>query len=257
MIKIKTKKDIAILREGGKRQAEIMNSLLKSIRPGLITSDINDMVNKFIKDGGDEPAILNYLPKGASRPFPASICVSVNDEIVHGIPNENPVILKEGDIVSLDFALTHKGMITDMAVTLPVGRISKELERLLEITEKALLAGIKSARAGKRVGDISSAIELVGKSGGYGIVEELSGHGVGYNVHEDPFVPNYGESGKGDILKSGMVLAIEPMFNLGSRYVTLDDDGYTYRTKDGKPSAHFEHTILITKGDAEVLTLSN
>lgn len=255
MIRLKTKEDIAILREGGKRHAEIMKELVGMVRPGLVTAELDMAVRRMIAEKGDEPSILNYKPHGAGRPYPAAICVSINDEVVHGIPNENVRVLKEGDIVSLDFALTHKGLITDMAVTVPVGVISSELSHLLTTTKKALMAGIKAAKGGKRVGDISSTIELVGISGGYGVVEDLAGHGVGYTVHEEPFVPNYGEPGKGEILKPGMVIAIEPMFNLGSRHVVLDKkDGYTYRTKDGKPSAHFEHTVLITKGDAEILT---
>jgi methionyl aminopeptidase len=208
----------------------------------------------LIVKGGDKAAFLNYKPYGAKRPFPAALCVSVNDEVVHGIPNEGDKILKEGDIVTLDLGLTHKGLITDAAITVPVGKISPELEHLLDTTEKALKAGIKAAKGGKRVGDISTAIERVGLAGKCGIVEELAGHGVGYDVHEDPYVPNYGEAGKGEALKPGMVIAIEPMFNLGGREVELDPDGYTFRTADGKPSAHFEHTVLITKGDAEVLT---
>jgi methionyl aminopeptidase len=255
MIQLKTKEDIKILREGGKRHAFIMKTLAEAVRPGLVTSELNDLANKLIAEKGDEPSILNYQPYGADRPFPASVCISVNDEIVHGIPTENPLTLKEGDIVTIDFNLTHKNMVTDMAVTVPVGKIAPEVQELLDVTKAALMAGIKAAKGGKRVGDISSAIELVGLSKKYGIVEELAGHGVGFQVHEEPFVPNYGEPGKGELLKPGMVLAIEPMFNLGSRHVTLDDDGYTYRTKDGKPSAHFEHTVLITKGDAEILTL--
>jgi len=255
MIKIKSKEDINILREGGKRHAKIMQELVNMIHPGLVTSDLDIKVRELIEQGGDEPSILNYQPRDAKRPFPASMCVSVNDEIVHGIPNENPIILKEGDIIGLDFALTHKSMVTDMAVTVPVGKISKELENLLTVTKSALIAGIKEAKGGKRVGDISSAIELVGISHKYGVVEELAGHGVGYSVHEEPYIPNYGEPGEGEKLKHGMVMAIEPMFNLGSRHLILDKDGYTYRTKDGKPSAHFEHTVLITKGDAEILTL--
>ncbi len=255
MIKLKTKEDIQILREGGKRHAEIMQKLVALVRPGLVTSELNEVANKLINENGDEASILNYKPYGADRPYPASICVSVNDEVVHGIPTENPQVIHEGDIVSIDFGLTHKGLITDMAVTVPVGDISQELKDLLDTTKKALMAGIKAAKGGKKVGDISSAIELVGISKGYGIVEDLAGHGVGYEVHEEPYVPNYGEPGKGEVLKPGTVIAIEPMFNLGSRHVILDSDGYTYRTKDGKQSAHFEHTVLITKGEAEILTL--
>ena len=255
MVSIKTKEEIAILREGGKRHAEIMRQLINLITPGVSTEALDKFAHNMIIEGGDEPSILNFTPRGANRAYPASTCISVNDEIVHGIPNENPRILKDGDIVSLDFALTHKGMVTDMAVTVPVGNVSTDKLILLEITKKALMAGIKSGKGGKRVGDISSSIEKVGIMSGYGIVEELCGHGVGYSVHEEPAIPNYGEPGTGERLVPGMVLAIEPMFNLGSRHVVLDKDGYTYRTKDGSVSAHFEHTVVITKGEPEILTI--
>ncbi|MEI7462851.1 MAG: type I methionyl aminopeptidase [Candidatus Taylorbacteria bacterium] len=255
MISIKTKLDIAILREGGRRHAEILRSLAAMVKPGLRSSELEDAARKMIADGGDKPALLNYLPYGAKRPYPAALCVSVNDEIVHGIPNEKDKILKEGDIVGLDLGLTHKGLITDATLTVPVGNISAELAKLLEVTKEALAAGIKAAKGGKRVGDIGNAIERVAAARGYGVVEELAGHGVGYDVHEEPYVPNYGTAGKGEVLKPGMVLAIEPMFNLGTKKIKLDkDDGYTYRTADGKASAHFEHTIVITKSGAEILT---
>jgi methionyl aminopeptidase len=255
MINIKTKEDIAILREGGARHAQIIRELASMVKPGLSTLDLEDRARELIKEGGDTPAFLGYQPVGASRPYPAAICVSVNDEVVHGIPNEIPKILKEGDIVSIDLGLVHKGLITDMAVTVPVGKVKPELSDLIETTRKALMSGIKMAKGGNRVGDIGSAVERTAIAKGYGVVEELSGHGVGYKVHEDPFVPNYGEPGEGPVLKPGTVIAIEPMFNLGSRHITLDhNDGYTYRTTDGSPSAHFEHTILITKGDPEILT---
>ncbi len=255
MITIKTKEDIENLREGGKRHAYILNALKSMVKPGVTTKELDDEAHRLITEGGDTPSFLNYKPRGAKRAFPASICVSVNDEVVHGIPNEEEKILKEGDIVSIDLGLVHKGMITDAAITVSVGSISPELKQLLEVTEKALIAGIKAAKGGNTVGDIGLAIERMAIPHNYGVIEELAGHGVGYAVHEDPYVPNYGEAGKGEVLKPGMVIAIEPMFNLGSRHVVLSDDGYTYLTKDGKPSAHFEHTILITKGGAEVLTL--
>ncbi len=254
MIKLKTKEDVAILREGGHRHAAILRELAAMVRPGVTALELETRAQALIREGGDASAFMNYTPYGADRPYPASLCVSVNDEIVHGIPNEGEKILKEGDIVSLDLGLTHKGLITDAAVTVAVGSIDADLTKLLADTKTALLAGIKAAKGGKRVGDISSAIERVGVAGGYGIIEELSGHGVGYHVHEDPYVPNYGEAGQGEVLKPGMVIAIEPMFNLGTRAIELDADGYTYRTADGEPSAHFEHTVLITKGDAEILT---
>ncbi len=254
MITIKTKEDIAILREGGKRHAAILRELAALVKPGVRAAELEDRARKLIADNGDRPAFLDYKPSGARRPFPAALCVSVNDEVVHGIPNESNKVLKEGDIVTLDLGLVHRGLITDAAVTVPVGKISADLERLLRVTREALAAGIKAAKGGKKVGDISAAIERVGAAGKYGIVEELAGHGVGYDVHEDPYVPNYGDAGKGAALKPGMVIAIEPMFNQGARHVTLGKDGYTYRTADGKPSAHFEHTVLITKSDAEILT---
>ncbi|MFA6601737.1 MAG: type I methionyl aminopeptidase [Candidatus Paceibacterota bacterium] len=254
MIKLKTKEEIAILREGGKRHAAILASLAQAVRPGVSSQDLEDLARKLISEGGDEAAFLDYKPSGAKRPYPAALCVSVNDEIVHGIPNETVKILKEGDIVSLDLGLIHKGLITDAAITVPVGKISSELEKLLEATKKALAMGIKAAKGGKRVGDIGNAISKVALPYKYGVVEELSGHGVGYLVHEDPYIPNFGQSGKGEVLSPGLVIAIEPMFNLGTREIKLDEDGYTYRTADGLPSAHFEHTVVITKSGAEVLT---
>jgi methionyl aminopeptidase len=255
MITIKTKSDIAILREGGRRHAEILRQLAGMVKPGISTNDLENAARKLIAEGGDKPSLLNYLPYGAKRKYPAALCVSVNDEVVHGIPNENIKILKEGDIVGLDFCLTHKGLVTDTTVTVPVGNIAPELQMLLEATKQALMAGIKAAKGGKRIGDISNAIQRIGVAYKYGIVEELAGHGVGYDVHEDPYVPNFGGVGKGEILKPGMVLAIEPMFNLGSKKVKLDKDGYTFRTADGSYSAHFEHTVVITKGGAEILTV--
>ncbi len=254
MITIKTKEDIAILREGGKRHAFILAELVKMVAPGVTTQALEDEAMRLIVEGGDKAAFLNYKPYGAKRPYPASLCVSINDEVVHGIPNESPKVLKEGDIVSLDLGLVHKGLITDMATTVGVGKISDEAAKLLKVTQEALMLGIKAAKGSKNVGDIGAVIERFVIPFKYGIVEELSGHGVGYKVHEDPYVPNFGEKGTGEKLRPGMVIAIEPMLNLGSRKVKLDKDGYTYRTVDGNISAHFEHTILITKGDAEILT---
>ncbi len=255
MINLKTKEDIAILREGGKRHAHILKEIVKMVKPGVHVADLDARAAELIREGGDLAAFLNYQPYGAVRPYPATLCVSINDEIVHGIPTEGDKVLKEGDIVSIDLGLVHKELITDAAVTVAVGTISPELEKLLKTTKEALVAGIKAAKGGARVGDISNAIQRVGVAQGYGIVEELAGHGVGYHVHEDPYVPNYGQAGKGEILKPGMVIAIEPMFNIGTKKIKLDTDGYTYRTVDGKPSAHFEHTVVITKGGAEILTV--
>lgn len=254
MITIKTKEDIEILREGGYRLAEIIKAVSESAKPGVSSVELNNLAEKMATDGGDKPAFLNYKPYSAKRPYPASLCVSVNDEIVHGIPNEDEKILKEGDIVSLDMGLIHKGLITDMAVTVPVGKIDDSAQKLIEVCRESLMKGIEAANGGKNVGDISFAIERHIRPFGYGIVRELAGHGVGYKVHEDPYVPNYGSRGSGERLKPGMVLAIEPMVNAGTEKIILDKDGYTYRTADGKKSAHFEHTILITKKEAEILT---
>jgi methionyl aminopeptidase len=256
MIIIKTGEEIEILREGGRRLATVLYKVRDMVKPGISTKELDTYAEKLIREGGDVPAFLNYRPAGASSPFPASLCVSVNDEVVHGIPNAKK-ILKEGDIVSLDLGLKHKGMFTDMAVTVPVGMISETNKKLLQATEQALAVGISSAQAGNTVGDIGSAIESFVKSrteNKYGIVEVLSGHGVGRAIHEDPYIPNFGKAGKGDKLVAGMVVALEPMLNVGTKNVTIDDDDWTFRTADGKRSAHFEHTILIADGEAEILT---
>lgn len=253
-IRLKSVEDIETLREGGKRHAFILQQVARAVAPGVSTKALDDLASKLIADGGDTAAFLGYKPYGAKRTYPASICVSVNDAVVHGIPNENPYILKDGDIVSLDLGLIHKGMITDAAITIPVGKIDIESKKLLQATEKALDLAIKAAKAGNTTGHIGEAVETYIRPLGYGIVEELAGHGVGYKVHEDPYVPNYGKAGEGDDLVPGMVIAIEPIINLGTEKIFLDKDGYTYRTKDGKRSAHFEHTIVITEKGCEVLT---
>ena len=254
MITIKTAEEIKILKEGGKRLTEILKELAAAVRPGRTAAELNTLAEKLVREGGDQSAFLNYKPYGAKRPYPASLCVSINDEVVHGIPNETEKVLKEGDIVSLDMGLIHKKLFTDMAVTVPVGKIDASAKKLLEVTEEALRRGIAAARSGNKIGDISHGIETFIKPHGYGIVEELAGHGVGYKVHEDPYVPNYGKKNTGPVLKPGMVLAIEPMVNEGTKAVVLSPDGYTYRTADGKRSAHFEKTIVITDGEAEILT---
>ena len=254
MITIKTKSEIEKLREGGRRLARILDEVAQAVRPGVSAAGLDALAERLTKEGGDTPAFLKYKPDGAKRPYPASLCVSVNDEVVHGIPNEREKILKEGDIVSLDMGLIHQGLITDMAVTVPVGSVDASAQKLLEVTKEALAAGIKAASAGATVGDIGFAISAVIRPHRFGIVEELAGHGVGYKVHEDPYVPNYGKRGEGAKLKAGMVLAIEPMVNEGGKAIVLLPDGYTYRTADGKRSAHFEKTIVITDGEAEILT---
>lgn len=254
MSRLKSASDIKALRIGGKRLARVLNALEKEVRPGITTKQLDALAESLIRKGGDEPAFMNYQPAGADYPFPSTVCMSVNEEVVHGIPGNR--VLKEGDIVGLDIGLIHEGLVVDMARTVPVGKVSAEVQKLLDTTKAALKAGIKAAKAGGRIGDISAAIEALGVKAGYGIVRELGGHGVGHKVHELPFVPNYGKAGTGPKLEAGMVLALEPMFNLGGDAVELMRDGYTIRTRDKKYSAHFEHSILITKKGAEVLTVA-
>lgn len=250
----KTDNDIAILREAGRRLAVVLDAVIDAAMPGVRTADLNTLAEQRIRDGGDKPAFLGYTPVGAKRPFPATLCVSVNDAIVHGIPNESPYVLKSGDIVGLDLGLVHKGVFVDMARTIGVGEIDENAKRLLAATESALNAGVAAVRAGARMGDISSAIEQSALPTGFGIVRELGGHGVGRAVHEEPYVPNIGDKGTGPKLIEGMALCIEPMLNEGGRHIVLAPDGYTYKTKDHSRSAHFEHTILVTKGGAEIVT---
>lgn len=254
MAKIKTPEEITLLRVGGKRLSRVLDALEEMVIPGITTNEIDMLAERLIREGGDVPAFKDYQPDGASFPYPATVCISVNDEVVHGIPSNR--ILEAGDTVSLDIGLAHKGLIVDMARTLPVGAVSPEIEKLLDTTKAALVAGIKAAQPGNRIGDISAAIQAVGDRAGYGIVRELGGHGVGHKVHELPFVPNYGKAGTGPLIEVGMVLALEPMFNLGGDDVYIEKDGYTYTTEDHSRSAHFEHSIVITEKGPEVLTVS-
>lgn len=254
MAKLKSPEEIKLLRVGGKRLSRVLDALEEMVIPGITAKEIDMLGERLIKEAGDTPAFLNYQPTGADFPFPATVCISVNDEVVHGIPSDRA--LKAGDIVSLDIGLSHKGLIVDMARTIPVGVVSPEIEKLLEVTKESLQAGIREAVAGNRIGDISAAIEAVGNKAGYGIVRELGGHGVGHKVHELPFVPNYGKAGTGPVLEVGMVLALEPMLNLGGDDVYVERDGYTYVTKDHSMSAHFEHTIVITEKGPEIVTVS-
>ncbi len=252
-IKLKSGKDLEHLRESCRRLARLLDETEKMIRPGITTKEINDFFYDKVTEMGDKPAFLNYKPFGAAYPYPGSICLSVNEEVVHGIGGDR--VLKEGDIIGIDGGINHKGMISDSARTVAVGAISEENKKLLAVTESAMYAGIKAAKCGAHVNDISKAIEkAIPKK--YGIVKILSGHGVGYKVHEEPYVPNFDDGVLGPKLVPGMVLAIEPMVTIGTDEVFLEDDGYTFTTADHKHAAHFEHTILITEGEAEILTVS-
>lgn len=248
----KTKQEIDKIREGGKILHGILRATAKLVKPGISTAVLNDFAEKEIVKAGGRPSFKNYGTK--DNPFPAGLCTSLNDVVVHGIPSKKE-ILQEGDIVGLDIGMEYKGFYTDTAITVPVGNVSAETQKLLEVTEKALQAGIDQARVGNRIGDIGAAIEVYANKAGLGVVRDLVGHGVGYDVHEDPQVPNYGRAHTGPELKEGMVLAIEPMFNLGTHKLVFDDyDGWTISTADGKYSAHFEHTIAVTKNRPEILT---
>jgi methionyl aminopeptidase len=240
--------------EGGKRLAGVLRALREKVAPGVTTEELDDLAERLIRDGGDTPCFLGYTPEGAGRPYPATLCVSINDEIVHGIPNESVKILKEGDIVGLDLGLAHNGIIVDAAITVPVGTVNEETKRLLHATENALAAGIAAAEVGKHVGDISCAIQKVIEDAGFKVVRELGGHGVGEFVHEEPFIPNFGRAGERELLEEGMVLALEPISSAGKASVILAPDGYTFRTKDGSRSAHFEHTILLERSGARIIT---
>jgi methionyl aminopeptidase len=241
--------------EAGKRLGEVLRRLEAAVAPGVSTEALDDLAESLIRERGDEPAFLGYTPEGAERPYPATLCVSINDEVVHGIPNEDPKILKEGDIVGLDLGLTHNNIIVDAAVTVGVGKVSTADESLMRATEAALAAGIKAAHVGGHVGDISAAIQQVVEGAGCKVIKVLGGHGVGEFVHEEPFVPNFGKKGEGPELVEGMVLALEPIATLGKASVILDADGYTYRTRDGARSSHHEHTILLESAGARIITL--
>ncbi len=253
MIIIKTESEIERLKRGGPVLARTLSEVATYVAPGVTTKELDTIAHRLITDAGYVPAFLNYKPEGARKPFPASLCVSVNSEVVHGIPSGR--VLKEGDIVSLDLGLNFEGVFLDHAITVPVGIISKKDALLLSVTKEALLAGIEEAVPGNRIGDISSAIQKIADKHKFGIVRGLSGHGVGRYIHEDPYIPNYGRAGKGERIEPGMVIAIEPMFTLGNDGVVELSDGYTIRTGDNSRAAHFEHTVLITEDGPEILTV--
>jgi methionyl aminopeptidase len=253
-IRLKTPQDIEKLKKGGQHLHRILRELVPLVKVGVSSEDIDKQALVLARACGAEPAFLNYQPEGVERPFPASICISVNEVVVHGIPNERPVIFEEGDLVTLDMGLIFEGLITDSAITIPVGEVDAESKALIKHTKKALEIGISAVKLGGHIGDIGSAISEYVDQTGFFPADDLAGHGVGYKVHEDPFVPNTGIRGKGPKIVSGMVLAIEPMLLVGSSEVIFESDSYTVRTKSGGRSAHFEHTIAITDNGVEILT---
>ncbi len=247
-VSIKSEREIELMRESGRILSIVHTELAKMIKPGISTLDIDKRCYEIIRDFNCIPSFLNY------QGYPASVCVSVNDEVVHGIPNKNR-ILKDGDLVSLDAGVIYKGYHSDAARTVAVGEISPEWKRLMDVTKQSFFEGIKYAKPGFRIGDISGAIQDYAESFGYSLVRELVGHGVGRELHEDPQVPNFRTKRKGIRLEPGMTLAIEPMVNMGHYDVNWLDDGWTVVTADGSPSAHYENTILITDGEPELLTI--
>ena len=263
---VKTNEEIRTLREGGRKLAEILEKVVAAARPGISTFELDRLAEELIFASGGKPSFKGYQGKRDPRPYPCSMCISVNDEIVHAIPKKDK-ILKEGDVVGLDIGMLwpsealakeaggRRGLFTDMAVTIGIGKISPEAERLLIATKEALEIGIKAVKPGARVGDIGYAVEKRLEKEGLGIIRNLAGHGVGYEVHEEPLVPNFGEPGTGPELKENMVIALEPMATLGDWQVKLANDGWTFRTRDGSLGAHFEHTLAVTKDGAEVLTV--
>lgn len=252
MITIKTKEEIAILREGGAKLAEILNEVSKSVEDGVTTEYLNDLAEDLILKKGAKSSFKNYRPDGR-RAYPAALCTSVNDEIVHAIPSKRK--LKNGDLISLDLGIWWRDLCVDSAKTIIVGgKGSESAKNLVRVAEESLYEGIGVIKRGARLGDIGYAIGSYVEKNGFGVIRDLSGHGVGYGVHEDPHIFNFGKKGVGEVLEVGMVLAIEPMITEGDWNIKWDEDGWGIKTKDGKLSAHFEHTVAVTKDGYEILT---
>ena len=247
MIFVKTGEEIELLRESNRLVGMTLGEMAKHIRPGISTLELDRIAEEFIRSHGAEPGFLGY------GGFPNTLCISVNDVVVHGIPSEQ-CILKEGDIVSIDCGTLKNGFYGDSAYTFEVGEVDEEIRKLLRVTKESLYQGIEKAVAGMRIGDIGHAVQSYCEAAGFSVVRELVGHGVGRDLHEDPQVPNYGHRGQGVKLKEGMVIAIEPMICLGKRHIYQEADGWTIRTRDRKAAAHFEHTVAIGPNGADILS---
>lgn len=247
-VETKSARELDIMRRAGAVVARSLEALAKACVPGIDTAELDKLAAAELKRRGAKPAFLGY------RGYPAVLCASINEEVVHGIPKRGR-ILREGDIIGLDFGAEVDGYFGDAALTVPIGRVSDEARRLIETTREALKKGIEAARNGSRVGDVASAVQRHAESAGFSVVREFIGHGIGRSLHEDPPVPNYGEPGTGTRLRPGMTLAIEPMINAGGAAVRVLEDRWTAVTTDGSLSAHFEHTVVVTDGDPEILTL--
>jgi methionyl aminopeptidase len=246
MLYLKTNEEVELLRKSNILVSRTLAEIASLIRPGITTLSLDKAAETFILDNGGKPAFKGY------NGFPKTLCTSVNDEVVHGIPSG--YILKEGDIISIDCGVIMNGYYGDSAYTFPVGEINDEVRRLLDVTKASLEEGVKEAIAGNRVGDISFAVQMMAENAGYGVVRELVGHGLGTKLHEAPEVPNYGRRGTGAKLEKGLVICIEPMINMGLKDTIQMSDGWTIKTTDGKPSAHFEYAVAVDRGKADVLT---
>jgi len=251
---IKSSKEIEFMREGGRILAKVLKDIKKATKPGVSTKELDELAEELIRKFGGEPAFLNYQVKGEKgKPFPATLCTSLNHEVVHSIPSKKN-ILEEGGIIGLDLGMLYKGFYTDTAQTVGIGKISSEAKKLIEVTRKALYTGINQVKPGNSIGDIGAAIQKYVEKEGFSVVKQLVGHGIGKDVHEEPKIPNFGEPHSGSFLKTGMILAIEPMVNVGEETVETADDNWTITTSDKSLSAHFEHTVAVTDKGYEVLT---
>lgn len=251
MIFLKTEDEIELLRQSNLLVGKTLAEVAKLIKPGVTTAELDKVAEEFIRDNGAIPTFKGF-PNQFGSPFPATLCTSVNDQVVHGIPNDIP--LREGDIVSVDCGTYMNGFCGDSAYTFCVGEVDPDIRNLLRVTKEALYLGIENAVHGKRLGDIGYAVQQHCEGSSYGVVREFVGHGIGKEMHEEPQVPNYGRRGTGTLLKQGMCIAIEPMVTLGSRQIFMEQDGWTVRTRDFKPAAHFEHTIAVRMGKADILS---
>lgn len=247
MIFLKTDAEVELMRDSNRLLAMTLAEVAKVIAPGVTTARLDKIAYEFIKDNGGEPSCLGY------EGYPATLCTSVNEQVVHGIPSDK-VVLREGDIVSVDTCVKLHGFHSDSAYTFPVGEVSPEVMALLKTTKECLYKGIEQACTGRRVGDIGFAIQQHAEKAGYSVTREFVGHGIGREMHEDPEVPNYGRRGNGIVLKSGMVIAIEPMINMGRKNVIIENDGWTARTADRKPAAHYELSVCVRNGKADILS---
>lgn len=251
MVYLKTDEEVELLRKANLLVSATLAELAKLIKPGVTTKELDKVAEEFIRDHGAIPTFKGF-PNPYGGPFPASICTSVNHQVVHGIPNDVP--LKEGDIVSIDCGTKLEGFCGDSCYTFPVGKISEEVSNLLKVTKESLYLGIEQAVAGHRLGDISYAVQNHCEKNGYGVIREFVGHGIGKEMHEDPQVPNYGRRGNGILLKSGLCIAIEPMITMGVKDIYMQEDRWGIVTRDQKPAAHYEHSICVRKGKADILS---